>query len=78
MADVAGEQVYSAVFLRKQQNNTHLFAVDPGDGQVQYIEVPLQRARVNVGPEARAKWHNRPDQAYTFGERVNLRVERVE
>lgn len=74
------DATYAAVFLRRlPNNNTDLFAIDPGDGTSVYVEVPIARERIEVGLSARSKWHNRNEEPrYRFGEKVNLRVERVE
>jgi hypothetical protein len=69
---------YAAVHLRRMSTGKHLFAVDPGDGATEYVEIPLRAANEPVGFGGPVKSRPLPEQTFAFGEKVNLTVESVE
>lgn len=69
---------YRAVFLRRNNRTHHLFAVDPGNGSTEYVEIPLATEQVEVGLNSRTKHHQRQDQTFEFGQRVDLTIETVD
>lgn len=67
---------YRGVYLRRQDSGEHVFAIDPGNGAVDYITMPAPVRATIVHGGAKSVDHKQK-LPFQFGDKVNLTIEKV-